>query len=43
MLAAVLGEKYFFLGLPALLIIAWALLYLPWIIAERRKTKTDFR
>lgn len=39
-LAAVLGEKYFFLGLPVLLIIAWALLYLPWIIAERKKAKT---
>ena len=41
MLAAVLGEKYFFLGLPVLLIIAWVLLYLPWIIAERRKAKTQ--
>lgn len=27
------------LGLPVLLIIAWALLYLPWIIAERKKAK----
>ena len=41
MLAAVLGEKYFFLGLPVLLIIAWALMYLPWIIAERKKAKTQ--
>lgn len=39
MLAAVLGEKYFFLGLPVLLIIAWAFMYLPFVIAERKKTK----
>lgn len=39
MLAAVLGEKYFFLGLPVLLIIAWILMYLPWVIAERKKAK----
>lgn len=39
MLAAVLGEKYFFLGLPVLLIIAWAFMYLPFVIAERKKAK----
>lgn len=39
MLAAVFGKKYFFLGLPVLLIVAWALMYLPWIISEHKKAK----
>ena len=39
MLAAVFGEKYFFLGLPLLLIIVWTLMYIPWALAARKKAK----
>lgn len=35
-LASILGEKTFFLGFPVLLAAAWALLYLPWVISEKR-------
>ncbi len=36
MLASILGENYFFLGLPVLLAVVWVLLYLPWVIAKRK-------
>lgn len=39
-LASIFGENLFFLGMPFLLVIVWAAMYLPWYIIEKRKEKT---
>ena len=38
-LAVIFGEKLYFLGLPILLVIVWAAMYLPWYIVEKKKAK----
>lgn len=37
LLASILGDKWFFLGLPVLLAVAWSLMYLPWVLAKNKK------
>lgn len=39
-LAGILGDKWFFLGLPVLAVAVWSLMYLPWIITKNKKVKT---
>lgn len=39
-LASIFGENLYFLGLPFLLAVVWAGMYLPWHLTEKKKSKT---
>ncbi len=39
LLAKIFGENLYFLGMPFILIVVWAVMYLPWYIAEKKKGK----
>ncbi len=39
LLASTFGEKLYILGLPILLVVVWAAMYLPWYIIEKKKEK----
>ncbi len=38
-LAEIFGKNLYFLGMPFLLIVVWAAMYLPWYIVEKKKSK----
>lgn len=39
LLAEILGDSTYFLGLPVLLVFVWVLMYLPWYIIEKKNEK----
>ena len=39
LLAEIFGKELYFIGLPFILAVVWAAMYLPWYIAEKKKTK----
>ncbi|MBQ7875062.1 MAG: YwaF family protein [Oscillospiraceae bacterium] len=38
-LASIFGENLYFLGMPFLLVVVWAAMYIPWHLAENKKSK----
>lgn len=38
-LAEIFGKNLYFLGMPFLLVVVWAAMYLPWYIVEKKKSK----
>ncbi|MBR5309736.1 MAG: YwaF family protein [Oscillospiraceae bacterium] len=38
-LVGIFGENLYFLGMPFLLVVVWAVMYLPWYLIEKKKQK----